>query len=155
MQVITTHLNADFDCLASMVAAKKLYPEAKMVFSGSAEKMVHRYLKKMTSVFEISRIKEIDLDKVSLLVLVDKFRQGQKIFRGGGGGHQGMRVLVNSQCHQGAFFAVQGDAVFRENFHHDRGRRAAFFYYRFRRLKAIVRFRMMIVNMNFHIRFID
>jgi tRNA nucleotidyltransferase (CCA-adding enzyme) len=40
MQVITTHLNADFDCLASMVAAKKLYPEARMVFSGSAEKMV-------------------------------------------------------------------------------------------------------------------
>jgi len=71
MQVITTHLNADFDCLASMVAAKKLYPEARMVFSGSAEKMVHRYLKKMNSVFEISRIKEIDLDKVSLLVLVD------------------------------------------------------------------------------------
>lgn len=71
MQVITTHLNADFDCLASMVAAKKLYPEARMVFSGSAEKMVNRYLQKMNSVFEITRIKEIDLDKVSLLVLVD------------------------------------------------------------------------------------
>ena len=71
MQVITTHLNADFDCLASMVAAKKLYPEARMVFPGSAEKMVHRYLKKMNSMFEISRIKEIDLEKVSLLVLVD------------------------------------------------------------------------------------
>jgi len=71
MQVITTHLNADFDCLASMVAAKKLYPEARMVFSGSAEKMVHRYLKKMNSVFEITRIKEIDLEEVSLLILVD------------------------------------------------------------------------------------
>ena len=71
MQVITTHLNADFDCLASMVAAKKLYPEARMVFSGSAEKMVHQYLKRMDSAFEISRIKEIDLDAVSLLILVD------------------------------------------------------------------------------------
>ncbi|RPH85572.1 MAG: hypothetical protein EHM75_09575 [Desulfobacteraceae bacterium] len=28
LQVITTHLNADFDGLASMLAAKKLYPEA-------------------------------------------------------------------------------------------------------------------------------
>ena len=71
MQVITTHLNADFDCLASMVAAKKLYPEARMVFSGSAEIMVQKYLKEMSPGFEISRIKEIDLNKVSLLVLVD------------------------------------------------------------------------------------
>ncbi len=30
MEVITTHMNADFDSLASMVAAKKLYPEAVM-----------------------------------------------------------------------------------------------------------------------------
>ena len=71
MQVITTHLNADFDCLASMVAAKKLYPQAKMIFSGSAEKMVHRYLQEMNSALEITKIKEIDLDKVSLLILVD------------------------------------------------------------------------------------
>ena len=28
LEVITTHLNADFDAMASMVAAKKLYPEA-------------------------------------------------------------------------------------------------------------------------------
>ncbi len=42
-----------------------------MVFSGSAEKMVNQYLKKMNSAFEISRIKDIDLDEVSLLILVD------------------------------------------------------------------------------------
>jgi hypothetical protein len=28
MDIITSHTNADFDALASMVAAKKLYPEA-------------------------------------------------------------------------------------------------------------------------------
>ncbi len=33
MDVITTHVNADFDCLGAMVAAKKLYPDALMVFS--------------------------------------------------------------------------------------------------------------------------
>ncbi len=71
MQVITTHLNADFDCLASMVAVQKLYPEARMVFSGSAEKMVHRYLQEMNSALEITRVKDIDLDQVSLLILVD------------------------------------------------------------------------------------
>jgi len=33
MEVITTHVNADFDCVGSMVAAKKMYPDAKLVFS--------------------------------------------------------------------------------------------------------------------------
>lgn len=42
-----------------------------MVFSGSAEKMVHQYLKKMGPAFEFTRIKEIDLEEVSLLILVD------------------------------------------------------------------------------------
>jgi hypothetical protein len=28
MEVITTHINADFDALACMLAAKKLYPGA-------------------------------------------------------------------------------------------------------------------------------
>ncbi len=35
MEVISSHTNADFDALASMVAAKKLYPGAKLVFPGS------------------------------------------------------------------------------------------------------------------------
>ena len=34
-EIITTHINADFDALASMIAAKRLYPEATLVFSGS------------------------------------------------------------------------------------------------------------------------
>jgi len=37
MQIITTHLNADFDCIASMMAAKKIYPEALLVLPGSSE----------------------------------------------------------------------------------------------------------------------
>jgi integrase/recombinase XerD len=38
LEVITTHLNADFDAMASMVAAKKLYPEAILVFPASQER---------------------------------------------------------------------------------------------------------------------
>ena len=44
MEVITTHLNADFDALASMVAAKKLYPDAELVFAGSQEKVLRDFL---------------------------------------------------------------------------------------------------------------
>jgi len=69
MQIITTHLNADFDCLASMVAARKLYPGAKMVFSGSMEKRVNEFLRRTE--YPICRIKEIDLERVRLLVVVD------------------------------------------------------------------------------------
>ena len=36
--VIATHVNADFDALASMLAAQKLYKNALVVFPGSQEK---------------------------------------------------------------------------------------------------------------------
>ena len=33
LTVITTHINADFDAMASLLAAQKLYPGAVVVFS--------------------------------------------------------------------------------------------------------------------------
>ena len=72
MQVITTHLNADFDCLGAMVAAKMLYPDAHLVFSGSQEKGVRRFFQanpELSALF--TRIKEIDLHEISLLIVVD------------------------------------------------------------------------------------
>ncbi len=71
MQVITTHQSADFDCLASMVAAQKLYPQARMVFSGSVETPVQAYLQHFNFPFQLARIKEIDLNAVDLLIVVD------------------------------------------------------------------------------------
>ncbi len=41
--VITAHANADFDALASMVAASKLYPDAVLVFPGSQEKNLRNF----------------------------------------------------------------------------------------------------------------
>ncbi|WP_246804072.1 DHH family phosphoesterase [Desulfosarcina cetonica] len=38
LTIITSHVNADFDAMASMLAAQKLYPDAKVVFPGSQEK---------------------------------------------------------------------------------------------------------------------
>ena len=71
MQVITTHFSADFDCMAAMVAAHKLYPEAQMVFSGSMEKPLQEYLKALSPPFHFSRVKDVDLDQVTRLVVVD------------------------------------------------------------------------------------
>ena len=71
MQIITTHLNADFDCIASMMAAKKIYPEAFLVLPGSSESKVNEFLQQEKFPLEFKRVKDIQMDKVTLLVLVD------------------------------------------------------------------------------------
>jgi len=80
-EIITTHLNADFDALSSMVAAKKLYPDATLVFPGSQEKNLRNFfLHSISYLFDFSRIKQIDMDQVKRLILVDT-RQRNRIGR--------------------------------------------------------------------------
>lgn len=64
-------MNADFDCIASMMAAKKLYPEAQLVLPGNSEKPVTLFLEQEEPFLEFVRIKDIALDKVDLLIVVD------------------------------------------------------------------------------------
>jgi tRNA nucleotidyltransferase (CCA-adding enzyme) len=72
MEVITTHINADFDSLASMLAAKKLYPNAVLVFPGSQERSLRDFfIHSALYAFEVERIKNIDLQEVERLILVD------------------------------------------------------------------------------------
>ena len=72
MEVIVSHINADFDALASMIAIRKIYPEAVMVFPGSQEKNIRDFFIQSTIyAFAFERIKNIDLEKVKRLILVD------------------------------------------------------------------------------------
>ncbi|MBI5560428.1 MAG: CBS domain-containing protein [Deltaproteobacteria bacterium] len=71
MEVITTHTNADFDTLASMVAAKKLYPGAHLVFPGSLEKGLSSALEVLKLPYTFERAKDIDLTGITRLILVD------------------------------------------------------------------------------------
>lgn len=81
MDVITTHVNADFDAFASMVAAKHLYPEAVVAFPGSQEKNVRNFFMESTLyILSIERAKDIDLDSVTRLIVVDT-RQKSRIGR--------------------------------------------------------------------------
>ena len=65
MDIITSHTNADFDALASMVAAKKLYPGAKLVFPGSQEKSMRDFfLESAFYALEAERLRNIDVTKV-------------------------------------------------------------------------------------------
>ncbi len=69
MDLITTHVNADFDGLASMVAARKLYPDAVLVFPGGAQESVRNFL--AGHQLDICRLKDVALERVRRLILVD------------------------------------------------------------------------------------
>ncbi len=72
MDVITTHINADFDCLASMVAAKKFYPNAVLVFPGAQEQNLRQFFLHAASyTLKFERLKNVKLDQVTRLILVD------------------------------------------------------------------------------------
>jgi tRNA nucleotidyltransferase (CCA-adding enzyme) len=76
--VITTHLNADFDALASLLAAQKLYPDARVVFPGSQEKNLRNFfIDSMVYLFNMAEVSTIDLDRVKRLVLVDTRQPGR------------------------------------------------------------------------------
>ena len=72
MDVITTNINADFDCLGAMIAAKKLYPEAEMVFPGAQERNLREFfVRSAVYAYNFKRIKDIDLARIDRLILVD------------------------------------------------------------------------------------
>lgn len=70
--VITSHINADYDALASMLAAQKLYPDAVIIFPGSQEKNLRDFFIQSTSyLFNMAKTDSIDFSSVTKLVLVD------------------------------------------------------------------------------------
>ena len=72
MEVITTHVNADFDAMGSMIAAKKLYPNAVLVFPGSQERTLREFFVKSTVyIYDFKRLRDVDLAQVERLILVD------------------------------------------------------------------------------------
>ncbi len=71
MDVIVGHSNADFDVLASMLACKKLYPEALLAFSGSCERNVREFVTLHKHIIEITRLRDIDLDRITRFIIVD------------------------------------------------------------------------------------
>jgi len=76
VEIITSHINADFDSLASMVAARKLYPDAEIVFPGSQERKVRDFIEVFHPT-HIKRIKDIDLSKVTRIIIVDTKQPGR------------------------------------------------------------------------------
>jgi tRNA nucleotidyltransferase (CCA-adding enzyme) len=78
LTIITTHINADYDALASMLAAQKLYPGSLLVFPRFNEKNLRNFfIQSMGYLFNIGDIKNIDVDRIDRLVLVDTRQPGR------------------------------------------------------------------------------
>lgn len=71
MEAITSHISTDFDGLASMVAAQKLYPRAKLFFPGSPEQPVRDFMNMYKDFIKVEIPKNLDRMPIRKLVIVD------------------------------------------------------------------------------------
>ena len=71
MKIITTHKGADFDALASLIAASLVYPEAKPVLPGSVNANLKGFLSIHKDLFDLWAPDEVTLDHVKTLIVVD------------------------------------------------------------------------------------
>lgn len=78
MDLITTHTNADFDALGSLVAAKKLYPNSRLLMPGSQEEAVQEFLALSKEQVIVETEKECRTDDIDRLIIVDT-RQKSRI----------------------------------------------------------------------------
>jgi len=71
MKVITTHRNTDFDAFASIVAAKPLFPDAKVILPRSINPNVKAFLSIHKDLYDFQQQKTVNLDEVTELIVVD------------------------------------------------------------------------------------
>lgn len=69
--IITTHQNADFDAFAATLAASRLYPDARIVFSGSLNRNVREFASLHGESLPILAYKTLDLGGVRRMIMVD------------------------------------------------------------------------------------
>ncbi|MFQ5425747.1 MAG: hypothetical protein ACE5EV_01550, partial [Gaiellales bacterium] len=75
MDVVVTHENADFDAVASLVAAGRLFPSARLARPPSLNRNVREFVGVHQDVLPLTSADTIDLDDVSRLVVVETARR--------------------------------------------------------------------------------
>ncbi|MDQ7095843.1 CBS domain-containing protein [Desulfosporosinus sp. PR] len=71
MDIILAHRQIDFDALASMVAAQKLYPNSVLVIDGKPNVYVQDFLALSKDQLRYLKSQEVTIDEVSKVILVD------------------------------------------------------------------------------------
>jgi tRNA nucleotidyltransferase (CCA-adding enzyme) len=71
VDVIVSHANTDFDALAAMLAARRLYPGAVIALTGSLNRNVREFYRLHADELEMVDSGRVDLDEVRRLVVVE------------------------------------------------------------------------------------
>ena len=71
MRIITTHLSADFDAFAAAVCTVRLYPDHRILFPGSQEAAVRRFLADTGFAYPELRLRQARRETVDHAVVVD------------------------------------------------------------------------------------
>ncbi len=72
MDLVVSHVNADFDCLGSLAAAGRLYPGALLCFPGSQEKNLREFCNRHPDLLPpLVRTRDVDLTRITRLIIVD------------------------------------------------------------------------------------
>ena len=71
MDIILAHRQLDFDALASMVAAQKIYPNSELVIDGKPNVYVQDFLALSRDQLRFRKAQDISVDEVSRVILVD------------------------------------------------------------------------------------
>ncbi|PKM79121.1 MAG: polynucleotide adenylyltransferase, partial [Firmicutes bacterium HGW-Firmicutes-13] len=71
MEIIISHQSTDFDSLAAMVAAKKIYQDALLVFPGAVERNVRKFVSIYGNLIEVTSLKNIKIQDITKLIIVD------------------------------------------------------------------------------------
>ncbi len=71
MEIIVSHNNIDLDGLAAMIAAKKIYPDAELVYPAKLHRNVREFMALHRDTFIFKLAKDIPVKEVSRLILVD------------------------------------------------------------------------------------
>ncbi len=71
MDIILAHRQIDFDALASMVAAQKIYPNSVLVMDGKPNVYVQDFLALSRDQLRFRKAQDIDIKEVSRVILVD------------------------------------------------------------------------------------
>jgi len=71
MQIVTTHVNTDFDALASVIAATILYPGSTPILPRNLNPNVKAFLSIHKDLLRVRAVDEIDLSDVAQLIVVD------------------------------------------------------------------------------------
>jgi len=71
VRIITTHLSADFDAFAAAVCAVRLFPGSKVLFPGSQEVAVRRFLAESEVTYPEVRLRRARTETIEHAVVVD------------------------------------------------------------------------------------